>query len=879
MRREINGLIAVVILLAISCDSAFALQSRRGRNRSLRNDAAVKAAFKEATLTATQSTVRVLVDDEPVGLGCVVTADGEILTKASLLKDGATSVRLPDGTTASVTRLGVHKAFDLILLKAESGTFKPIEFSDEAPGAGKFVAAPTEDGDILGVGLVTIDTKRAGLRRRGNRPERPTAYLGLMLEPAEGGGLTVAQEVARDAPVFRYGFRKGDRLITFDGYKVNAVNDLLRILAKHQPRDRIDVKVIRDGDEKSQAIRLGTRPGIDQWGGGPFSEERYNFPAVITHDIRIRPEECGGPLVSSSGAVVGINIARALRVATYAVPGEAIAGVLSALRPEETATTETSPPRTSNVPPPPETVVAPPALSMPTPDDAVNAERAAAAAPPTVSPIRAAGIDGSLLVYGDSVPEEAVARFLDLAKRENARIVVVESAHKQASVVALKDAWTESEGATFDRLAIQETSDANDATRLEVLDNATAIWFSPGLPANALVDTALAAKLAAAQKAKLAIAAPASLAAAVFVSDAKSDGISLLPDSLITTSGSAANLADAALKANPLLVSYHLNDDTALMIRGRYIFALGGSVEASFAPSAAWPDRRIRIAGRNLADLTALRRFASRRTGDLFPPAKAESPNVENGTLMIVGGGGVPRGLLDRFVEEAGGTESVICVIPISMPASQLGERDSMAELFRKLGAKEVHVLKQRTPAESDSPEVLEILRRTTGIWFGGGRQWRFIDAYEDTKAAELMHDVLKRGGVIGGSSAGASIQGDYMARGNPLGPRDIMADGYEAGLRFLKGVAIDQHFTQRNRLPDMTSLMERYPQLLGIGIDETTAIVVQENIAEVVGKNRVCFYDRRQPVPAEGPDYQAVEAGGKYDLVARKVLSAGEGE
>ncbi len=184
-----------------------------------------------------------------------------------------------------------------------------------------------------------------------------------------------------------------------------------------------------------------------------------------------------------------------------------------------------------------------------------------------------------------------------------------------------------------------------------------------------------------------------------------------------------------------------------------------------------------------------------------------------------------------------------------------------------------MHVLKQRTPEESDSEEVLGILRRTTGIWFGGGRQWRFIDAYENTQAEKLMHDVLKRGGVIGGSSAGASIQGDYMARGNPLGPRDIMADGYENGLRFLKGVAIDQHFTQRNRLPDMTSLMEQYPQLLGIGIDETTAIVVKKGIAEVVGRNRVCFYDRRKPNPTEDRDYTAVKAGEKYDLVRREVL------
>jgi cyanophycinase len=137
------------------------------------------------------------------------------------------------------------------------------------------------------------------------------------------------------------------------------------------------------------------------------------------------------------------------------------------------------------------------------------------------------------------------------------------------------------------------------------------------------------------------------------------------------------------------------------------------------------------------------------------------------------------------------------------------------------------------------------------------------------------MQKVLDRGGVIAGSSAGASIQGEYMPRGNPLGNLDIMADGYEQGLGFFKGVGIDQHFTQRGRGPDMASLVTRYRQLLGIGLDEGTAIVVQGRFAEVVGAAKVSFYDGKKPLKADGtPVFVQLGSGSYYDLVDRKEVT-----
>ncbi|MCA9073311.1 MAG: cyanophycinase, partial [Planctomycetaceae bacterium] len=159
-------------------------------------------------------------------------------------------------------------------------------------------------------------------------------------------------------------------------------------------------------------------------------------------------------------------------------------------------------------------------------------------------------------------------------------------------------------------------------------------------------------------------------------------------------------------------------------------------------------------------------------------------------------------------------------------------------------------------------------------VWFAGGRQWRFMDAYDGTPALDLFRDVLQRGGVICGSSAGASIQGEYLARADALTNRRIVAEGYERGLNFLPGTAIDQHFAQRNRFNELRFLVNTYPQYLGIGIDEATGIVVRGQIAEVIGRNQVHFFDAKKSNREGKPTFQSLSAGGIYDLGKRLILS-----
>lgn len=366
-------------------------------------------------------------------------------------------------------------------------------------------------------------------------------------------------------------------------------------------------------------------------------------------------------------------------------------------------------------------------------------------------------------------------------------------------------------------------------------------------------------------------------------------GMKLLPDCYLQCLDEAS--PDAAegmlnhLPSDSATVGVLLEPSTLLVCAGRKMFCFGEGKATFCLPACDHSTARIEsIVERRsrsqapwdaLVDLTEWRRDAIDRTLEPFPPANPRTPNVENGTLLIVGGGGSPRGLMSRFVELAGGVENARLVYVPCSEADDVGDRQRTVDQWREMGVKNatfIHTKDRRKADKDDS--FLEPLKDATGIWFGGGRQWNFADSYYGTTAHKRMKEVLERGGVIGGSSAGASIQARYLARATPIGNTRIMAPGYErGGLGFIGGVAIDQHFTQRGRQKDMTGLMARHPQLLGIGLDEATAIEVSKSQAKVSGRGRVFFYNRELPVIEGQPDYVALPAGSIYDLAKREVI------
>jgi cyanophycinase len=253
----------------------------------------------------------------------------------------------------------------------------------------------------------------------------------------------------------------------------------------------------------------------------------------------------------------------------------------------------------------------------------------------------------------------------------------------------------------------------------------------------------------------------------------------------------------------------------------------------------------------------------------------------ENGTLVVVGGGSLDHVILQRFIELAGGPDAAIVVVPTAGGRNNYNDNAGGAGQLRKYGATNVTVLHTNDQAIANSDEFVKPLLQAKAVWFGGGRQWRLVDAYKDTKTEKLFMEVLNRGGVIGGTSAGATIQGSYLARGDTKNNQIMMGD-HEAGFGYIKNVAIDQHLLARNRQFDMFNILENRPELLGIGLDESTAIIVQGNEFEVIGKSYVVVFDGSfwsregsdlKKLPQENSLFYFLRSGDKYNLKNRKVL------
>ena len=250
------------------------------------------------------------------------------------------------------------------------------------------------------------------------------------------------------------------------------------------------------------------------------------------------------------------------------------------------------------------------------------------------------------------------------------------------------------------------------------------------------------------------------------------------------------------------------------------------------------------------------------------------------GTLVIVGGGMKSDAIIDRFIELAGGIDASIVVIPTASGDKSFNENPAFARILRKRGATNVTILHTNDKKIANSDSFIKPLINANGIWFGGGRQWRLVDNYKNTLTEKMIREVLERGGVIGGSSAGATIQGSYLARGDTQNNQIMMGD-HQEGFNFLKNVAIDQHVLARNRQFDMFEILKKHPKLLGIGIDEDTAIIVQGNQFEVIGENYVIVYDGTfwsregsdlKKLPEKTNIFYFLRNGDKYDLSNRKI-------
>ena len=265
---------------------------------------------------------------------------------------------------------------------------------------------------------------------------------------------------------------------------------------------------------------------------------------------------------------------------------------------------------------------------------------------------------------------------------------------------------------------------------------------------------------------------------------------------------------------------------------------------------------------------------------------------MSSGPLIIIGGAEDKlrrRTILTEFVGAAGGEEARIAVIAT---ASSLGPEvvEVYDALFRKLGAAEVVSVRPESREEAHDPELVAELDKATGVFMTGGNQMKLSAVVCGTPFGDALVDAHRRGVVIAGTSAGASIQSSHMvAFGGPGSTPKQRMTQVAAGLGLLESCVVDQHFEQRNRYGRLLMIVSESPSLLGIGVDEDTAAVVEEidghEVLRVVGKGAVTIFDpsqivtnayeakRSSPLLASGVILHVLPHGSRFDLTTRTLI------
>ena len=280
------------------------------------------------------------------------------------------------------------------------------------------------------------------------------------------------------------------------------------------------------------------------------------------------------------------------------------------------------------------------------------------------------------------------------------------------------------------------------------------------------------------------------------------------------------------------------------------------------------PSRRVRCLVLGAALALALAPAVPRAV-EAQQPASPPVVGPARGSLVVVGGAMRDPDIYKRFIDLAGGPDAPLVMIPTAGGEEEYDEFYEGLTAWRDAGARNLTILHTTDRKVADTEAFVEPLKTAAGVFFFGGRQWHLVDAYAGTRTEAAIRGVLDRGGVVGGSSAGASIQGSFLVRGDTESNTVMMGD-HQVGFGYLRNVGIDQHVLRRNRHFDLIGVVEAHPELLGIGIDENTALVVQGDQAEVIGASYVLVYDNRSTV-GDGGKFYFLAPGDRFDLAKRE--------
>jgi cyanophycinase len=249
--------------------------------------------------------------------------------------------------------------------------------------------------------------------------------------------------------------------------------------------------------------------------------------------------------------------------------------------------------------------------------------------------------------------------------------------------------------------------------------------------------------------------------------------------------------------------------------------------------------------------------------------ASDKNKSRHTGTLVLCGGGKLPDVVRDRFLHLAGGERAQVVVIPTASKRADTPEVEVSLSWWKGSRVKSVELLHTRSRKQANDEGFLKPLSQATGVWLGGGDQNLLAAAYGDTAFVRELQQVLARGGVVGGTSAGAAIMSHVMIAGGTQEP--LLGKGF--GL--VTWSIVDQHFAQRKREARLLAALNKNPGLCGLGVDEETAAFLSGDVLEVIGASRVAVYNRAEGRPNNPFECQVFPGGTRYNLKTRKRLVA----
>lgn len=241
--------------------------------------------------------------------------------------------------------------------------------------------------------------------------------------------------------------------------------------------------------------------------------------------------------------------------------------------------------------------------------------------------------------------------------------------------------------------------------------------------------------------------------------------------------------------------------------------------------------------------------------------AKAPAQQPMAGKLVICGGGKLPDQLGRRFIELAGGEAARLVVVTTASVLADTDRVETKLAFWRRQTVKALTILHTRSRERANDPAFAEPLQSATGVWFIGGNQNWLTETYLGTVTEKGIRGVLDRGGVVGGTSAGAAIMSPVMIR------RDTPALEEGPGFGFLPGTVVDQHFLKRNRQARLLRVLDSHPDLVGIGIDEGTALVVEGARMSVMGESQVMVCS--STLPDQPAQVRPLAAGAEANLTS----------